>query len=288
MSNPTSNQEKNVSDVVLSRVQSLAQLNALRLPADYSPENALKSAYLMLQDVQTKDKKPVLSACDKTSIQSALFDMVVQGLSPLKRQGYFIAYGDKLKFQRSYFGAVAVAERYAGLSHIRAQVIYEGDEFITEIDPKTGCETLVKHKREMKNIDIKKIRGAYAIFSTKAGVPDMEIMTMPQIRAAWAMGSGEKDAHANFTDQMCKKTLISRACKMLINTSSDAAILPENNETNDAVLDVEYEDVTPDEAPAQEPEKKQDQPKPATEAPKQASAGVKKESAEPQAPELRF
>jgi recombination protein RecT len=52
-------------------------------------------------------------------------------------------------------------------------------------------------------------------------------MNMTQIKNSWAKGSGydptKKDSvHAEFTDQMCKKTVINRACKNTINSSDDA------------------------------------------------------------------
>ena len=103
--------EKDITATVLERIKELQSTRALTLPKDYSPENALKSAYIILQETVDKDKKPVLSVCTTASIASCLLDMVVQGLSPLKKQCYFIAYGSKLTLSRSYFGSIAIAKR---------------------------------------------------------------------------------------------------------------------------------------------------------------------------------
>lgn len=65
--------------------------------------------------------------------------MVVQGLNPAKNQGYFIMYGDKVQFQRSYHGTMAVTKRVAGAEEINAEVIFEGDE----VKYKTKTEKLL-------------------------------------------------------------------------------------------------------------------------------------------------
>jgi len=49
----------------------------LLLPDDYSIENALKSAWLILQETVDKDKKPVLEVCSRASIANGLLDMAV-------------------------------------------------------------------------------------------------------------------------------------------------------------------------------------------------------------------
>ena len=85
-----------VFDVVEGRVEKLSKSGELHLPGDYSAANALKSAWLILQSTLDRDKKPVLTSCTRDSIANALFDMIVQGLSPAKDQCYFIAYGNQL------------------------------------------------------------------------------------------------------------------------------------------------------------------------------------------------
>jgi recombination protein RecT len=105
-----------------------------------------------------------------------------------------------------------------------AQIIYEGDTFEYHIE--NGLFVIDKHVQDFMNIDNSKIKGAYAIVETEDG-QYVEIMNMTQIRNSWAKGSGydptKKDSvHAEFTDQMCKKTVINRACKNTINSSDDA------------------------------------------------------------------
>ena len=121
--------KRDVVDVVGKKVQEFVSRGELHLPPNYSVENAMKSAWLILQNTFDKDKRPVLQNCTRDSIANALLDMAVQGLNPAKKQGYFIAYGRQLVFQRSYFGTMAITKRVAGAKDIFAELVYKGDEF---------------------------------------------------------------------------------------------------------------------------------------------------------------
>lgn len=123
------NQEKTLADNVLNKVNMFAKTGALKLPENYSAANALKFAWLMLSQTVDKDKRPVLQTCSKESVANAFLEMCIQGLNPMKKQCYFIAYGGKLEMQRSYQGSIAVAKRVGNVKSVHANVIYEGDVF---------------------------------------------------------------------------------------------------------------------------------------------------------------
>lgn len=220
-------QEKNISDGVLNRVKELEKEGSLQFPANYSYSNALKSAWLILQETLDKDKKPVLQSCSKESIANSLLDMTIQGLSPAKKQCYFVAYGGKLQLMRSYMGTVAVTKRLKGVKNVVSNIIYEGDEFEYKLDLDTGLKKITKHEQKFENIDISKIKGAYAIVVKEDGQNYVEVMNINQIKKAWGQGAarGNSGAHTNFTDEMAKKTVINRACKMFANTSDDSDLL---------------------------------------------------------------
>lgn len=216
---------ENISEQVLAKIEAFQQDGGLVLPKGYAVENTMKSAWLVLQATTDKNGKPALSVCTKESIANSLLDMVLQGLSVSKKQGYFIVYGNELQFQRSYFGTVALAKRTGGITDDPvANVVYEGDEFEYEIDPMSGRTKITKHKQQLANIDNTKIIGAYAITLLSDGTRQATIMSMAQIRAAWGMGAtkGASPAHRNFAEEMAKKSVINRACKMAIGSSSDA------------------------------------------------------------------
>lgn len=216
---------ENISEQVLSRIEQFQKDGSMILPKNYSVENHMKSAWLALQEVEDKEHHKALQICTKESIANSLLDMVLQALSVSKKQGYFIVYGNKLIFQRSYFGTIALAKRAGGMvSEPVANVIYEGDDFLYEIDPKTAKVAIVKHSQKLENIDNSKIKGAYALVTLADGTTQVTIMSMQQIRAAWGQGAtkGNSPAHKNFAEEMAKKTVIGRACKAIINSSDDA------------------------------------------------------------------
>ena len=223
--------QKTIADSVLVRVQQFTANKDIRLPSDYSPENALKSAWLVLLETKDKSSNPVLQACTRESIANALLSMVLQGLNPVKKQCDFIAYGEKLTLQREYHGTIALAKRYGGIKEAVGNVVYEDDEFEYSIDTK-GYMKIVKHVQSIENIDLNKIKGAYAtlLFEEQDREPYVEIMTMAQIRQAWMQGAtkGASPAHKNFPDQMAIKTVISRACKLFISSSDDSALFDDD------------------------------------------------------------
>lgn len=227
---------ENVSEQVLNKIEKFQADGGLTLPANYSVENHMKSAWLILQSTTDRNGTPALQVCTKDSIANALFDMVLQGLAVSKKQGYFIVYGNKLEFQRSYFGTVALAKRAGGITKEPvANVIYEGDEFVYSIDPETARIKIIKHEQKIENIDNTKIKAAYALVTMPDGTTQVTIMSMQQIRAAWNQGAtkGKSPAHLNFAEEMAKKTVIGRACKMIINSSDDAWLYEGKNDDMD-------------------------------------------------------
>lgn len=217
-------------------LQGYTEKRELVVPKNYSVENALKSAWLALQETVNKDKQPVLKACSRTSIANALLDMVVQGLNPGKDQCYFIAYGTKLLCQRSYFGTMAVAKEVAGATDIWAEVVYEGDVFEYEITH--NRKNVTRHTQKLENVSGDAIKAAYCVVEFGNGKPAYtEIMTIEQIHKSWEksrMRPGDPgSAHSQFPDEMCKRTVISRACKKFINASSDNNLFLEHFHRSD-------------------------------------------------------
>lgn len=224
--------EQDITGNVLTKIQAFQESGELQLPKDYSAANALKSAWLILQETKDRNNKPALEVCTKESIANALLKMVVWGLSPLKKQCDFIVYGTQLSCDPEYTGNIALAKRFGGLKDIKANAIFEGDEFVFEVDTETGRRKLVKHAQSLENYGSGNVKGAYAVLEFTDGTRDIEIMNMKQIQAAWNQGGskGNSGAHKNFPDQMACKTVINRACKLIIRSSDDSALIEQNDE----------------------------------------------------------
>ena len=228
---------------VAARLRVYTDKRELLLPANYSAENALKSAWLVLQETVDKNGNPVLQVCSQASIANALLDMAVQGLNPGKHQCYFIPYGTKLLCQRSYFGAMAVAKQVAGAKNIWAEIVYAGDAFEYEVSH--NRKDITKHTQKLDNIKPGNIAAAYCVVEFGDDRPSYtEIMTMEQIRKAWAKSKMNPDAptsaHSQFPEEMCKRTVINRACKAIINSSSDDNLFLEHfNRTDEEMVEGE-------------------------------------------------
>lgn len=221
--------EENALTMTIAKITEYTKNGNLQLPEKYSAENALRSAWLVIQQTVDLSKRPALEVCTKESIANALFDMVLKGLSPAKKQCYFIVYANKLQMQQSYFGTIAISKRVAGVKDAVGIPIYEKDVFKYSIDIKTGLKTVTQHDQDFENIDPQKLKGAYAIITYEDGSVEYEIMTWNQIWQSWQMGAtkGNSPAHKNFPDQMAVRTVISRALKIPVNSSNDEDLFAE-------------------------------------------------------------
>lgn len=227
---PTGNElaliKTGVVDVVTKKIREFQENKQIMLPANYSVENAMKSAWLILQATVDRDKKPALQVCTRDSMANALLDMAVQGLNPAKKQGYFIVYGNQLQFQRSYFGTMAVTKQVAGAKDIYAVVVYGGDEFEYVIE--RGRKRVTKHVQNIANVKGDNIIAAYCTIEFGEGREYTDIMTWDQIQKAWSKSKGNPNSdgstHKTFPEEMAKKTVINRTCKAWINSSSDDSL----------------------------------------------------------------
>jgi len=218
--------KRDITATVLSKVTSMVSTGELKIPHDYSPENALKSAYLVLSETKNAAGKTALEACTPASVSMALLKMVVWGLSPMKKQCDFIMYGDKLECSAEYTGNMALAKRWGGLVDVKASAVFEGDDFAFETDPSTGVKRITKHTQTLQSIGSEKVIGAYAVMTMADGSRWTEVMSIEQIRKSWGQGGtkGNSPAHKNFPDQMAIKTVINRACKLIIRSSDDSVL----------------------------------------------------------------
>lgn len=232
----------------------------LCFPANYSVKNAVQSAFLMLREAETKDGRPLLEVCTQDSVVQSLMQMATQGLNPVKKQCYFVAYGNKCKLVPSYFGTLAILNRVKNLKRQPvANVVRQGDTFEYGYNLDTMELKIFKHETKIDNLD-NPIIAAYAIIQTEKEHV-VEIMSRKQLEQAWAQGQSWKSAekkgyesatHKNFPEEMAKKTVLNRAAKKLINATDDSSIMNDegiaafnNTDSNDS-LDIVAEQVRSD------------------------------------------
>jgi recombination protein RecT len=226
----------NVVEEVGKQIEVLQKEGKLALPANFAAQNALMSAWLILQETVDRNKVPVLQSCSRPSIVNSLLDMVIQGLNPSKKQCYFIAYGNKLTCMRSYFGSMAIIKNLAGAKDVHGEIIYAGDEFVYKI--RKGNKKVISHTQKFANIGPEKIAGAYCTIAFEDGREFTDVMDIEQIKKAWKKSKIDTDregsTHKEFPEEMARRTVINRACKRYINSSSDdGALLEAFNRTDE-------------------------------------------------------
>lgn len=229
--------------------------SGLVLQKNYIPYNAIEAAKVAIMMTLDKDKKPALSVVTKESVKRAVLQMLQDGLNPSKKQGYFIVFGNALTWLTSYFGEVAKA-KYADptIDDIFGEVVYNDDKFAYKIVH--GYKIITLHEQAPENINLAKIKGAYATILYKDGTEKSDYMTWPQIQNSWSKGQthGQSDAHKLAPEEMSKKTVLRRLCKAVYNTSDDTEIMPDEAADIDQQIDQEQNqqmiDVTPPEVSA--------------------------------------
>ena len=200
------------ADIVINQFADLVEKGQLFFPDNYNYVNAVKYAALVI--TQTKG----LQDCTKASVVQALSDMALQGLDVQRKQGYFIKYGNELKFFRSYFGDVAAAMQTKLIKDIKAVVIYDGDEFETGIE--NDEEVVLHHKTSFKNRD-NEIIGAYAVAILPEGAKRYCVMTKKEIDKNWAKSTNkDNQVQKDFPQEMAKRTVIRRLVKLLFNSAN--------------------------------------------------------------------
>ena len=227
--------------MVNNNIEDMKNNEGLSLPPDYSVGNALNSAYLILSD--TSKGQPLLDKCDQGSVIKALMNMAIQGLSPAKNQCYFIPYGNQLVMQRSYFGSISVVKRLSNVKDIQAQVVHKDDTF--KIGGKDGVLVVKEFEPSFENLD-KPIIGAFAWIEDINGNRTYTVMTKKDIDISWSHAKTKK-VQNEFPEEMAKRTVINRAAKFYINSSSDNDLFVKavNETTSNEYENDERKDVTP-------------------------------------------
>ena len=231
----------NVGTLVLNRVDEMCKIG-FTMPKDYNYVNAVKATMLKLQEVKDKNGKPALEVCTPSSIQSALFSMVVKGLDVSKNQAYLVCYGQQLQLQESYFGKVLQVKRIFPEWEPRPNIVHEGDTFKYAVNPETGRKELVEHTQSLENLD-KPIVGGYIYLPCADGGKDLYCMTIKQIMASWSKSRSGGATAKQFPEKMAMKTLVNSGCTMVINSTPSQSSFADNSDDPNAPEPVpEYAD----------------------------------------------
>lgn len=239
MSNQAIVSSEYVEKVEQSVQKKLAE-KRMDVPPNYSVGNAMRAAFLELQDTEDKNGKPVLEVCTKSSIANVLLSMTLMGLNPMKDQTYFIAYGNQLACQPSVFGYERMVKTFTPAQDVNAVVVVEGDEI--DMDVRKTKIVINNHDTTFKNRLNGKIVAAYATIEFPKGKEDRtDFMTLDQLKTSWSQGNYNQNRDGQnqdkFTEEFAKKTVKRRVCKDYINSSDDAAVIRDRVQQNEISIE---------------------------------------------------
>ena len=240
------------------------------VPDGYNFIAAINSAIYLLSEATDRNGRPALEVCTSKSINYSLTKMVLLGLNPMQKQGYFIVYGNELQFMPSYFGDRAMAER-TGITDIVARVVYDTDEFSCEF---VDGYPVIKHLFGVKEKIVKEasfITHAYCLFTLPNGRRAGDVMTFAQILKSWAHSKDPNRKSQNDSpEEMAKRTVTRRALKPYINSFvGDDVITDKTEDEQVIVLEQDSEEIQEPETSSEVENKEPEAVKQETEAKKQ-------------------
>lgn len=204
------------------------------LPKGYDISRAVKNFCFALPNVTN------IEIATKESIFQAAHEYITKGFDIGKKQCALIVYKDKdkngnytgtgnLTVQPQYFGVIAQVKRARpDVKRIsEGTVIYKDEKIAIAYDEHGRLH--VKHEPDFACWG-NEIVGAYAVVTYEDGTTDTDLMTIAEIKTAWAQSRNGDKVHKAFPAEMARKTVLNRLCKKLLNKSDDSAIIEDIDE----------------------------------------------------------
>lgn len=186
-------------------IQSNAFKNAVAqaLPKHMTPDRFMRVALTAMM------KNPKLRQCSQASMFQAMLNLSSLGLEPDGRRAHLIPYGNEVQLIIDYKGLIELAKRSGEVTHWRAEVVCDGEDF------EWNNGQVTKHV-----VDWFKPRGkvlaVYSHVKNKEGYDDYEMMTLDDVenikKRSKAKNSGPWVTDFN---EMAKKTVMRRHSKRL-------------------------------------------------------------------------
>ncbi|MGN5468209.1 recombinase RecT, partial [Lactiplantibacillus plantarum] len=134
-------------------------------------------------------------------------------------------------------------KRLSNVKDIQAQVVHKDDTF--KIGGENGVLVVKEFEPSFENLD-KPIIGAFAWIEDINGNRTYTVMTKKEIDTSWSHAKTKK-VQNEFPEEMAKRTVINRAAKFYINSSSDNDLFVKsvNETTSNEYGNDDRKDVTP-------------------------------------------
>lgn len=179
----------------------------LALPTHMSPDRMLRVAMTSVQ------KNPDLLDCSPESLMGAIIQSAQLGLEPdgVLGHAYLVPYGKVCTFIPGYKGLLQLARRSGEISTILAEVVHSKDVFEFEL----GINPKLKHIPTDQE-DEGEFIAAYAVAKLKDGGVQFVVMRKNAIeKIKKRSAAGTKGPWTSDYEEMCKKTVLRRLCKLL-------------------------------------------------------------------------
>ena len=224
---------------------------ALAVPKGYNVGNEVSSLIFAISQTTDKNGNSAFSVCNPNQVSNMVKDCVVQGLSITKKHVWPIIYGGKLMLQMSYYGQLAALSYMFPDLQVYANVLYEGDSYDYCTDDIAGYNYITNVHSSIENRNKPIIAGYGNIVDKNTGKRVYGIvMSWAEIQKNWSKSrSKDNQVQRDFPQEMAKRTVISRLCKMYINSGANT-----NTEQVGAfnrMTEAEYTDVTPPQSEAE-------------------------------------
>lgn len=209
------------------------------LSKKYDLPKAMFSVYTNLVNAKMPNGKPAIESCTDLSIIDAVTYCVQNELTPSKSQGYFIPYGNELKFMPSYFGLVKMAKDLCGVN-IVSNVIRDGEQ--ADVEVRSDGVMIIHHKPNIKCLN-KKIIAVYSI-ATHIGsgrVVFTNLMSTEEAKKSWLKSQNGCKVGKEYEHEMLIRTSERRTAKHLINKSNDQMLISiTDKDGNQEYIDESY------------------------------------------------
>lgn len=222
----------NVETKALAQIQEYEKLG-LVIPEGFNPTNSLKKARIMLNTMTAKNGQPVLAVCTQESIIDCLVDSLMKGLDYSEKQVYFIPRGNEMTNLESIYGRIVRCKRASDKYEPLVNFVHTDDKFKFHYDLANGGRIVIdEHETELANLD-KPIIAAYTYVTDGDGNTQVFIMTQKEWLTSWKKSANGASVAKEFERDMIYRTIIKKATKSLVNSSTKPFVLDASKAMDD-------------------------------------------------------
>lgn len=217
-------QELSVRQIIDVKMQENTNQFLAALGSD--PDRVERWKTLLMMAIQ---RNPDLAECEPGSLVASTLEASQYGLEfGPKAHSYLIPYKGKdgkkyCSFMPGYRGLIYLAKKSGETQELRAEAVYENDEFSYEL----GIDKRLSHRPAIGNRGT--LVAVYAVVKFTSGASDFEVMDKAQVDHIRKKSNSQTGPWSTDYDEMAKKTAIKRICKRLDMGDAVAKVIDYDN-----------------------------------------------------------